>query len=503
MFYKSLDSSSEAIYKSNSLKMIHINCDVGEGVGNEEILMPYLNACNIACGGHAGDVETMNTVVALAKKYQVEIGAHPSYPDRANFGRVSVEMKEAEFIQTIQQQISNLEEIVALHNAKITHIKPHGALYNDVAKSIEKAQLFLKAISTYKDKYQLYIPHNSVIETEALQQNFKVFYEAFADRNYEDDLTLVSRKKSNAVLTEIGEIIPHVSTLKNEQKVHTISGRKINLKSNTFCVHSDTLNAIEIVQQLHTYFNAETNDSAMSFPTCKPYGNSGILLTWEAEMTSKVLTNVLEFKEKILNFKLKVIVELIQSNNSILIIYDELKINFKVFKHLLERLLSLESSKIQPQTSYCWEIPVCYDPTFGIDLEEIAQKNKLTIDEIIQLHTASKYQVFSIGFLPGFLYLGGLDKRLHIDRKSTPRLEVKKGAVGIGGMQTGIYPKSSPGGWQILGNSPLNFFEVSSEKPCFAKAGDFIKFVPISLDEYHTILEAVSNGNYELKSSVV
>lgn len=483
--------------------MIHINCDVGEGVGNEEILMPYIHACNIACGGHAGDAETMNTVVALAKKYQVEIGAHPSYPDRANFGRISMEMDEGEFIQTIQQQISNLEEIVASQDAKITHIKPHGALYNDVAKSTEKALLFLKAISTYKDKYKLYIPYNSAIEKAALQQNFEVYYEAFADRNYMDDLTLVSRKKSNAVLTEIGEIIKHVSILKNEQKVQTISGQKITLKSNTFCVHSDTLNAIEIVQQLHSHFNTEINISTTNFPTYKPYGNSAIVLTWEAEMTPEVLKKVLEFEQKTVSFHLKVIIEIIQSNNSLLIIYNNKKINFKTFKHLLEHLFLLKNDIIQTEVHYCWQIPVCYDVQFGIDLHEISQKNKLSIDEIIQLHTTPTYQVFSIGFLPGFLYLGGLDKRLHIDRKSTPRLDVKKGAVGIGGMQTGIYPKSSPGGWQILGNSPINFFEVSNEKPCFAKAGDFIKFVPISLEEYHTISEAISNGNYKLKSSLV
>jgi KipI family sensor histidine kinase inhibitor len=169
----------------------------------------------------------------------------------------------------------------------------------------------------------------------------------------------------------------------------------------------------------------------------------------------------------------------------------------------LERLCWLASNKIQAEKHYCWEVPVCYDRTFGIDLHEIAQKKNLTVEEIITLHTAPTYQVFSIGFLPGFLYLGGLDARLHTDRKSTPRMNVKKGAVGIGGMQTGIYPKSSPGGWQILGNSPLTFFDVSKENPCFAKAGDFIKFVSITLKEYHQISEAISQGKYTLKSTAV
>lgn len=483
--------------------MIHINCDVGEGIDNEEILMPYINACNIACGGHAGDIETMHTVVALAKKYQVAIGAHPSYPDRENFGRISVTMPETEFIKTIQKQITTLEEIVALHNVKITHIKPHGALYNDIAKNEKKAELFLKAISKYKSKYKLYIPYNTVIEKLALQQNFEVFYEAFADRNYNDDLTLVSRKKDIAVLTKIGEIITHISTIQNEQKVQTISQKKITIKANTFCVHSDTLNAIEIVQQLYTHFNPKKRTEPKAYPICKPYGNSAILYTWEEKMTPKVLHSVLEFKEKVVNFNIKVIVEIIQSNNSLLVIYNNLKINFRALQHLLEHLFLLKSNKLQQQTFYCWEVPVCYDTSFGIDLAEIAHKNKLTIKEIISLHTTPKYNVFSIGFLPGFLYLGGLDERLHIDRKATPRLEVKKGAVGIGGMQTGIYPKTSPGGWQIIGNSPINFFDVKSEKPCFAKAGDFIKFVPISLTEYHTISEAILKGNYRLKSTTI
>ncbi|PTX61390.1 KipI family sensor histidine kinase inhibitor [Kordia periserrulae] len=482
--------------------MIHINCDVGEGIDNEEILMPYLNACNIACGGHAGDVETMHEVVALAKKYQVEIGAHPSYPDLENFGRVSMELPETELINTIQEQIANLEVVVKLHDVNINHIKPHGALYNDVAKSEEKAKAFLKAISEYKDRYKLFVPYNSAIEKLAIKQNFEVVYEAFADRNYNDDLTLVSRTKSSAILTKIDAIISHISTLQNEQKVQTISGEKTTLKSDTFCVHSDTKNAVEIVQQLYTHFNTERVTVQPKFPTFTRYGNNGLLLTWEAEMTQKVLYSVLEYQEKITNFRLKLILDVIQSNNSLLIIYNFNKIDFITLQHLLERLFLLLSDTIQLPKQYCWDIPVCYDAQFGIDLDEITQKNKLSTKEIIQLHTAPTYQVFSIGFLPGFLYLGGLDKRLHIDRKSTPRLKVKKGAVGIGGMQTGIYPKTSPGGWQIIGNSPLNFFDVSKEKPCFAKAGDFIKFTAISLEEYHEIANAVTNGTYTVKSTV-
>lgn len=232
--------------------------------------------------------------------------------------------------------------------------------------------------------------------------------------------------------------------------------------------------------------------------TYKSFGNRAILIEWPAKIDKKILKNVILFKNKILNHDIKSILEVIIGYNSLTITY------VYTIENIYSEFLALKSIYFSdsPQISvnnFHWRIPVCYDEKFGIDLQEISQKNELEIDAITDLHCDQIYTVFFIGFLPGFLYLGGLDKRLFFDRKSTPRLDVKKGAVGIGGMQTGIYPSQSSGGWNIIGNSPISFFNPKSEEPCFAKSGDEIQFYKIELEEYNQIKKQVEIGSYELE----
>ena len=144
-----------------------------------------------------------------------------------------------------------------------------------------------------------------------------------------------------------------------------------------------------------------------------------------------------------------------------------------------------------------------YDLKFGIDLEEMALKSKLSIDEIRSRHAAKTYTVFFLGFLPGFLYLGGLHSDLFFDRKPTPRLKVPRGAVAIGGKQTGVYPCSSPGGWNLLGKTPIQFFDSTKKQPCFAKAGDQIKFKPISLAKFYQLEKEVAENKYTISKTLV
>jgi len=237
--------------------------------------------------------------------------------------------------------------------------------------------------------------------------------------------------------------------------------------------------------------------------TYKPLGKSAILIEWPPEMNELILKDVLLFYNRIQLSKKEGIVETIQSINSLTIIYDFELINFDELNLWLKRIYPEIKNTSYTQKNHLWKIPVCYDTTFGLDLSEISVKNKLSIQEIIRLHTGTAYRIYSIGFLPGFLYLGGLEKQLHINRKSKPRLEVPKGAVGIGGVQTGIYPKSSPGGWQILGNTPINFFDISKSIPCFAKPGDKIQFIAISYQEHVHIQEQVTKGVYLLEKEVL
>ena len=157
------------------------------------------------------------------------------------------------------------------------------------------------------------------------------------------------------------------------------------------------------------------------------------------------------------------------------------------------------SSYLMKQDQFLWDIPVCYDASFGIDLEEIANKKKCSVADIIRLHTETDYLVYFIGFQPGFLYLGGLHQNLHVPRKSNPRVRVDKGSVGIGGAQTGVYPQNSSGGWNIIGKSPLNFFNMKATNPCFAKPGDRIQFIAVDIHTFYEIEREVIKQEFIIK----
>ena len=156
---------------------------------------------------------------------------------------------------------------------------------------------------------------------------------------------------------------------------------------------------------------------------------------------------------------------------------------YQVLADLLVGVLSkLDNSVITaPRTV---EIPVCYGGEYGPDLAYVAEHNKLTIEEVIQIHSQGQYLVYMIGFAPGFPYLGGMSEKIATPRRPSPRLEIPAGSVGIAGMQTGVYPITTPGGWQLIGRTPLPLFRPDEEIPSLLQAGDLIRFRPISLAEY-------------------
>ncbi|MEE9364362.1 MAG: 5-oxoprolinase subunit PxpA [Cellulophaga sp.] len=228
---------------------IDINCDVGEGIGNEAELLPLISSCNIACGGHAGNLNSMRNVVQLAMQHGVKVGAHPSYPDSANFGRLSIKIEYSALQQSIKEQVGALQTILEKERIALHHIKAHGALYNDIAKDENLARIFLNAIQKYKNTSFLYVPYGSVIETLAKKNGFTVLLEAFADRNYNLDLSLVSRKKSNALLEVPEEVLAHLVRMVKDLKVTTSEGL-VKILADTYCIHGDTPAALQILTYL-------------------------------------------------------------------------------------------------------------------------------------------------------------------------------------------------------------------------------------------------------------
>ena len=189
------------------------------------------------------------------------------------------------------------------------------------------------------------------------------------------------------------------------------------------------------------------------------------------------------------------LIEYIPYFSSVSLIYDPLKIkgkeSFKFVKEkLVDILLNIDFSHDYKENIV--EIPVYYGGECGQDIEHVANVNNVTVDDVINIHSNGKYLVYMIGFAPGFPYLGGLSEKLYTPRRSTPRLVIPQGSVGIAGMQTGIYPIETPGGWQIIGQTPIKLFDFSRENKTLLKCGDTAKFYPISYDEYLKIKEKIS-----------
>ncbi|MCM4155607.1 5-oxoprolinase subunit PxpA [Gramella sp. AN32] len=232
------------------MQSIHINCDLGEGGKHDASLMPYISACNIACGGHAGDENSMRRTIQLAQKYKVEIGMHPSYPDKENFGRKSLNISKANLETSLLDQIKTFQKIAAEESSAINHLKFHGALYNDLANDQNLAEHIIEMLKNSVENMRVFAPVNSRFST-LLSKDFEVFSEAFLDRNYNENFTLVSRQNEHAVLTENEAIFKHLFSMYKRQKITIISGVEITAKPDTFCLHSDTKSAVEIIRFLH------------------------------------------------------------------------------------------------------------------------------------------------------------------------------------------------------------------------------------------------------------
>ena len=239
------------------MKKIHINCDLGEGGDFDADLMPRISACNIACGGHAGNLETMQQTIKLAIEYGVEIGAHPSYPDKENFGRKSIEISAEKLQRSIVAQILSLKQLAEAEGVKLTHVKPHGALYNEAAKDEKIAKIVIDALLEFDQKLALFSPPNSVI-SQLAKGKIPIVFEAFADRNYNQDFSLVSRSRSNALISEKEAVFKHLFFIFSDRKITCENGEKISCNATTFCLHSDTPNSVEIIKFLEHKF-AEHN----------------------------------------------------------------------------------------------------------------------------------------------------------------------------------------------------------------------------------------------------
>lgn len=232
---------------------IDINVDTGEGFNNEAKIMPFISSCNIACGGHAGNVEIMEEVVLLAKEHGVRIGAHPSFDDPENFGRYVVKMDVADLFELVIKQVSILVDVAERNGVQVEYVKPHGALYHLVCHSLPHAEMLVHMIHFNFDDMKIMGMPECLLEKVAAEWKVGYIREGFADRRYEGRVALRNRDLPGAILSSVKEVKKQVKDLSIYQEITTYYKEKHKHEVETICFHGDHDNSAEMIEEVVTF----------------------------------------------------------------------------------------------------------------------------------------------------------------------------------------------------------------------------------------------------------
>src|SRR5690625_23593 len=219
-------------------------------LGSDDEIIKLVSSVNIACGYHGGDPDVMDHTVAMAKKFQIGVGAHPGFPNLLGFGRWNMDVPKKSLINMIIYQIGALQIFCEKHGVEIQHVKPHGSLNNMADTNVEIASSIVEAIISINPNLPLYVKPNSELEKIAKKHGLPVVLELFADRAYNDDLSLVSRSREGSVITDLDEVLDRVVSMEKKKKVKTITGKEININGQSICVHGDTPSALHMVRAI-------------------------------------------------------------------------------------------------------------------------------------------------------------------------------------------------------------------------------------------------------------
>ena len=229
-----------------------------------------------------------------------------------------------------------------------------------------------------------------------------------------------------------------------------------------------------------------------------PVGDCALTVEFGNEINEELSGKVRSLSIALKAASIPGVLEWIPTYRSLMVCYNPCVISFRRLTLRLNKLLK-QAGHIQQAGKRVWEIPVCYGGEYGEDLSFVASNAGITPDDVIKLHAGREYRIYMLGFLPGFAYLGGLDKRIHTPRLKTPRTRIPPGSVGIGGEQTGIYPIASPGGWQLIGRTPLKPYDPTRALPILFEAGDYLKFMSIDQNQFTQIASQVEAGTYKYR----
>lgn len=419
-----------------------LNIDLGELPDEDERLYAFAQVANIACGGHAGDERSMCRALEACSRHGTCAGAHPSYEDRANFGRQALQVAPEVLRAQVAAQCSRLLTVASEVGVPVRYAKPHGALYHAANRDPVLARAVVQGILESLGLGTTVLgPGSGALSEAARDAGLLYAREGFADRGTLPDGSLIPRGQPGAVLSD-----PAVA---RENALRLALGGTVD----TLCVHGDSPGAVDMAREVRAVLDV------LSLRT-EPLGEGALRLVLPARLERRQVLESLQAQPGV--------VDVVVGEEHACVYFDPAappEDPRRVLGRLTVSPVPLEAPPLVT-------VRVRYD---GPDLEAVAERVGLSVDDVALLHASREYTVRGMGFLPGFAYLGEVDGRIAVPRLATPRPRVPALAVGLAGRRTGIYPFASPGGWNLLGTA-VDFIAFEPGSGALLRLGDRVRF---------------------------
>ncbi|MCB0916723.1 MAG: 5-oxoprolinase subunit PxpA [Actinobacteria bacterium] len=482
------------------IEWVDLSSDVGErpgtaGLAEDFALLEVITSANVACGGHAGDRRSMRTICEVAVGNGVAIGAQVSYVDREGFGRRRLDMAPATLTEQLRQQWGELAEEAGSAGGRVAYMRPHGALYNTALVDAEVAAAVLDATPPGTPVLCL---AGTVLAELATRRGHPVAPEIFADRAVTDAGLLVPRGTPGAVLEDPDHVADRLAEWLRTGHLTSHSGTQVAVAARSICVHSDTPGAVAAARKLRETLVAAgaalrpfAGTSATQRPTrigtppaaaaanpspqirISQYGERAVLVDLEGITAARLADTARQALGPGL-------LDSVPAATCVLLRFgtptDAAEVESLLHPHLRGLGAEAETAADDLIKTASITIDVRYD---GADLAEVAETLDTSVEEVIELHTQGTYRVAFFGFSPGFAYLTGLPSILQLPRRTTPRTAVPAGAVAVASAYTAVYPRSSPGGWHLLGHTDAQMFDADRNPPTLIVPGSTVRFRPV------------------------